>query len=116
MAAKTNDKNSIEDLAIAKKISEEVCKIEGVSRFVETGITKSIANVFGRGNAFPGIEISRDNEIINISLYINVYYGINIPQLSYDIQTKLKPVISEMTANKVQAININVEGIDNKGK
>lgn len=113
MAVKNNDKNQIEDQKIARKIFDEVSQIEGVSRFVDIGITKSIANtVFGKNNSLTGIVVSRDNDKLSVALHIKVYFGINIPQLSYDIQTKLKPVISEMTESKVQAININIEGID----
>lgn len=113
MATKNNDKNQIEDFKIAEKIFNEVRSIEGVSKFVDVGITKSIANtVMGRDNFLPGIVISHDEDKISVSLYINVYLGINIPQLSYDIQTKLKPILSQMTENKIQAINITVEGID----
>lgn len=113
MAAKTNDKKSIEDQAIAKKINEVVNGIDGVSKFVDVGITKSITNaVFGRDNYLPGIVFSHDEDILTISLHINVYFGINIPQLSYDIQTILKPIVAEMTSDKIQAINIIVEGIE----
>lgn len=113
MAAKNSDKNQIEDQKIAKKIFDEVSQIEGVSRFVDVGITKSIANtVFGKSNALPGIVVSRDDDKLSVALYIKVFFGINIPQLSYDIQTKLKPIISEITESKIQAINITVEGID----
>lgn len=113
MAAKNNDKIQIEDKILAKKILDEVSQIKGVSRFVDVGITKSIANtVLRKNNLLPGILISHDDDRITAFLHINVYFGINIPQLSYDIQTKLKPALSEMTTNKVQAINIIVEGID----
>lgn len=115
MAAKTNDKKTIEEQAIAKKIHDEVISIEGVSKFAEVGITKSITNaVFGRDNYLTGIVFSREEDRLIISLHIKVYFGINIPQLSYDIQTKLKPIVAEMTSDKVQAINIIVEGIERK--
>ncbi|WP_410954920.1 Asp23/Gls24 family envelope stress response protein [Pseudomonas aeruginosa] len=41
-----------------------------------------------------------------------MYYGYNIPQLSYEIQSAIKNVIEEFTGLKVDAVNISVEGID----
>ena len=59
-----------------------------------------------------GVRINRDGDNISINLHIIVYYGYNIPQLSYEIQSAIKNVIEEFTGLKVDAVNISVEGID----
>ena len=43
-----------------------------------------------------------------------VYFGVNIPQLCYDIQSKVKRDIEEKTDQTVKAVNIRVEGLDKR--
>ena len=43
-----------------------------------------------------------------------VYYGVNIPQLCYDIQTKVRKNIEETAGLEIKAVNIRVVGIDEK--
>ncbi|WP_314021843.1 Asp23/Gls24 family envelope stress response protein [Mogibacterium diversum] len=69
-------------------------------------------NIFGRDSGMNGVRINRDGDNISINLHIIVYYGYNIPQLSYEIQSAIKNVIEEFTGLKVDAVNISVEGID----
>lgn len=111
--ADNSTKNSILEKNVAKRISKELISMPGVSSLADDGITKAIANtVLRKKDSIKGIDISIDEGNISVDLRINVYYGINIPQLSYDIQTKIKPIIQEMTDLKIKAINISVEGIE----
>ena len=57
---------------------------------------------------------SDDDEVITIQLEIIVYFGVNIPQLCYDIQTKVKRNIEAETGLEIKAINIRVVGIDER--
>lgn len=68
---------------------------------------KSISQLSGKG-----VRLVVDDDKLIINLYIRVFYGVNIPQLSYDIQTKCKKMLDEEYKLPVSAININVEGID----
>ena len=54
------------------------------------------------------------NDLITIQLDILVYFGVNIPQLCYDIQTKVKRNIEAETGLEIKAVNIKVVGIDEK--
>ena len=61
----------------------------------------------------PGIKIE-DDTVLTINCDIIVYFGVNIPQLCYDIQSKIKRDIEEKTDYSVKAVNIRVEGLDKK--
>ena len=98
---------SIDDQVIVGYITEEVHKIKGVSKMIS-----SISDIFGRDSGMNGVRINRDGDNISINLHIIVYYGYNIPQLSYEIQSTIKNVIEGFTGLKVDAVNISVEGID----
>lgn len=111
--AENSNKKTISERIIARRIANELVEMPGVSSLADDGIKKAITNTVLRKKAsIKGIDISMDEETISVDLRINVYYGINIPQLSFDIQTKIKPLVEEMTKLKLKAINISVEGIE----
>ncbi len=102
----------IEDQVIADYVSDEVLKFDDVSRFIG-GITESFSkNILGREPVSSGIKIQREDDDVTINVSIIVYYGVNIPQLSYDIQIGVKNAIESYTGLNVKAVNVAVEGID----
>lgn len=113
-----SEKKHEDDLIIEKIIGiieDEISSFDGISRLNSGGITTSIADtVLRREPLVHGIRVEKDDESYMISIRVNVYYGVNIPQLSYDIQTKLKKALSNEKIS-VKSINISVEGIDKAG-
>ena len=67
---------------------------------------------FSRLASPPKTKFTKDEGTITISLDIIVYFGTNIPQLCYDIQSKIKRYVEKMTGLTVKSVDINVEGID----
>lgn len=55
------------------------------------------------------IEIKPDSVIINLFLIIN--YGIRIPDLTWEIQAKVKEKLKEITGLDINIINIHINGI-----
>lgn len=104
---------SIEDIEIISIVSDSVRAEDGVSRLIETGIAENLNKmVLGKESPNSGIKISRDEDKLIVGIHINVFYGVNIPQLSYDLQSKVKNAIESRTGLKVDKVNIAVEGID----
>ena len=103
-----------DDVNIIDLIERDIISFDGVSRFTDFGITDNIQKVIGRDVQNPGIKISDDDDGMTINCEIIVYFGVNIPQLCYDIQTKVKKDIEETTGLDVKAVNIKVEGIDKR--
>jgi len=104
----------VEDQVIVEYVSDEVLKFDGVSRLVG-GITESFSkNILGREPSAQGIKVVRDGNDITINIHLIVFYGINIPQVSFDIQNSVKEVVEAYTGLTVTAVNIGVEGIDKK--
>ena len=81
---------SIDDQVIVGYITEEVHKIKGVSKMISSISDNFSKNIFGRDSGMNGVRINRDGDNISINLHIIVYYGYNIPQLSYEIQCDQK--------------------------
>jgi uncharacterized alkaline shock family protein YloU len=103
-----------DDVKFIELIEREVLAFEDVSRFADASLTENIQTAFGRGLINPGIRVTTEDELITINLDIIVYFGVNIPQLCYDIQTKVKNNIESETGLEIRAVNITVEGIDER--
>ena len=102
----------IEDQVIVGYVTEEVQKIEGVSRILCSISDSFSKNILGRDSGMNGVRITRDGNNITINIHIIVYYGINIPKISYEIQGAVKQTVEEYTGLTVDAVNIGIEGID----
>ena len=100
------------DAKLIELIERDVMSFDAVSRFPGIGITGNIQNMLGREKTNPGIKVSEDDGELTIGCEIIVYFGVNIPQLCYDIQTKVKQDIESASGLSVKAVNIKVEGID----
>ena len=102
----------IDDQVIVGYVTEEVQKIEGVSRMLSSISDSFSKNILGRDSGMNGVRITRDGNNITINIHIIVYYGINIPKISYEIQGAVKQTVEEYTGLTVDAVNIGIEGID----
>ena len=100
------------DDKVLSLIEKDVFEFEEVSRFAGAGFTDNIQNMLSRDKSSPGIKIVEEDENVIVNLEIIVYFGVNIPQLCYDIQTKVKNDLEKNAEINVKAVNIKVEGLD----
>ena len=102
------------------KISEEVVAIiAGVAAMdvpgvagMSGGIAGGIAEILGRKNLSKGVKVEVGEKEAAIDLYIIVEYGCRIPDVSWDIQEKVKKAVETMTGLDVIEINIHVQGVN----
>ena len=83
-------------------VEKAVLKTPGVSRLIEKQpITKGvlITSLFGK---------------VEIEIYVNVVYGCNIPEVSWNIQERVKDALLENSSLEPSHINIHIEGVDLK--
>lgn len=115
MAEKKHDIDQLTEKRIINIIEKEIASYEGISSLSTGGLTTSIADtVLRRDPILHGIRLDKVDDSYSISIKVNVYYGVNIPQLSYDIQTSIKNALSDEDI-LLKSINISVEGIDKTG-
>ena len=95
-------------------VEQDIISFDAVSRFPGPGFSESIQKALGMDVQNPGVKISEDDGELTINCEIIVYFGVNIPQLCYDIQSKVKRDIEERTDLTVKAVNIRVEGLDKR--
>ena len=81
-------------------IEQAVLGTPGVSRLVEK-------QPIARGVLLTSLFGNTDIEI-----YVNVIYGSNIPEVSWNIQERVKEALSPDNAPEDLHINIHIEGVD----
>ena len=102
-----------EELGLIDIIERDIISFKEFSGFPGIGLTANIQNMLSKEKSHSFIKIVEDEDGITVNCEIRVFFGVNIPQLCYDIQTKVKQDINEKYADiKVNAINITVVGID----
>lgn len=102
------------------KISEEVVAIiAGIAAMdvlgvagMSGGIAGGIAEILGRKNLSKGVKVEVGDREAAIDLYIIVEYGCRIPDVSWDIQEKVKSAVESMTGLSVIEVNIHVQGVN----
>ena len=85
----------------------EIAGVYGMSGAF-AGITEAIS---GKRNYTKGIKVEIDNKSAKIDVSIVVEYGTRIPEVAYEIQTKVKKSVETMTGLKVSAVNVNIQGV-----
>ena len=104
----------VNDIDLINLVEKDVISFDAVSRFPDLSLSDNIQKAIGMDVHNPGIRISEDDGVLTINCEIIVYFGVNIPQLCYDIQSRVKRDIEEKTDFTVKAVNIRVEGLDKK--
>ena len=72
------------------------------------GFTEAIS---GKKNFAKGIKVDVDDGKVKIDVNILVEYGARIPDVAFDIQTRVKKSVETMTGLKVLEVNVNVQGV-----
>lgn len=112
MSSKERKKSMNDELKNLDIIESDIASFKEFSRFPGTGFTSNIQNILSKEKGHPSIKISEEDDGITVNCEIRVYFGVNIPQLCYDIQTKVKQDIEAGGELNVKAVNIRIDGID----
>lgn len=91
--------------------------VDGVCE-LDTGLTGNIAkNLLGRDmSTSKGIRFSNKNDEMVIDVYIIAKYGVKIPQLAWELQTRIREEVKAVTGADVSEVNIHVQGVSLRGE
>lgn len=93
---------------IAGLAASEVDGIAGMS----LGFVDGINQILGGNKKYAkGVKIELDGKKVTVDLYVNVKYGVRIPDIAWSAQNAVKKSVENMTGLDVAAVNINVQGI-----
>lgn len=86
-------------------------EVEGIAGMT-LGFVDGINQIFGSNKKYSkGVRITLEGKKVNVDLYVNVKYGVRIPDVAWAAQTAVKNAVENMTGLEVLAVNINVQGI-----
>ena len=66
----------------------------------------------GKKNLSKGIKAEIEGNDAKIDVNIIVNYGVRIPDVAFDIQTKVKKSVENMTGLNVEEVNVHVQGVN----
>ena len=105
-----NDTIKIANEAVATYAGIAVSEVPGVYGMTGTfaGITEAIR---GKKNLARGIKVDIDGKNAKIDVSIIVDYGARIPDVAFEIQSRVKNTVETMTGLKVSEVNVHVQGV-----
>ena len=107
-----NNKIKIADEVVAVIAGKAVSEIQGVYE-MSGGFAGGISEVLsGKKNLSKGIKVVVTEKETKIDVNIIVEYGVRIPEIAFEIQTKVKKAVETMTGLKVTEVNVHVQGVN----
>ena len=107
-----NNKIKIADEVVAVIAGKAVCEVQGVYE-MSGGFAGGIGEVLsGKKNLAKGIKVVVTEKDAKIDVNIIVEYGVRIPEIAFEIQTKVKKAVETMTGLKVSEVNVHVQGVN----
>ena len=108
------------EIATNLNISEDVIgiiaglaasEVEGIAGMT-LGFVDGINKMLGSSKKYAkGVKIELDGKKVIVDLYVNVKYGVRIPDVAWSAQKAVKESVENMTGLEVQNVNVNVQGI-----
>ena len=86
----------------------EVPGVYGMAGSFAGGITEALS---GKKNLAKGIKVDVGEKDAKIDVNIIVEYGARIPDVAFEIQTRVKKTVESMTGLKVIEVNVHVQGV-----
>ena len=76
------------------------------------GFVDGINQILGGNKKYSkGVKIELNGKKVTIDLFVNVTYGVRIPDIAWSAQNAVKNAVENMTGLEVSSVNINVQGI-----
>ena len=107
-----NNAIKIADDVVAVIAGVAVSEVPGVANMAggfAGGITEVLS---GKKNLAKGIKVDVGEKETKIDVNIIVEYGTRIPDVAYEIQTKVKKAVETMTGLKVMEVNVHIQGVN----
>lgn len=107
---------NVDGMALAPGVVETIVSIavnevEGVAS-VGPATAGALRAVFATKPSTQGIDISvDDNDKLNISVHIDVYYGYVLPDLAANVRAAVADAVSSQVGLSVDAIDVYIDGI-----
>lgn len=102
----------ISEDVIVSIITLAVAEVEGVT--ISQASPMEFAERLTKKGIGRGVKVALEAEEVSAELFIQVEYGLNIPQKSLHVQQKIKNAVESMTGLTMKKINVTVTGVAEK--
>jgi len=114
------EENKLIDNVGEIKISDEVIAIiaDIASKEIHgvIGLSGGLSDVISKKHSAKGVKLEINDRNVKVDLFLNVEYGIRIPDVAWKIQENVKRSIEVMTGMKVENVDIHIQGIQSARK
>ena len=101
----------ISDEVVSRCAGNAALKTNGVHELSGGLIDNLSRNILGNEPPSKGNKISRDEQNVEIDVFIIVDYEVKIPAVAWEVQVNVKNEVEQMTGLSVTAVNIHVQGV-----
>lgn len=115
---KVNHSYKVEDIGQVQIADEVIAVIAGLASTEVDGVAKMSGNItneivskLGMKNLSRGVKVEINGEEVEVKLSLVLYYGVNIPKTSQEVQDKVKNAIETMTGLTVTSVNVRIAGV-----
>lgn len=109
-----NDANigevKIADEVVAIIAGLAAMEVEGVASMAGNA-TRELISKLGMKSLSKGVKVDVLDDIVTVSLTLNLLYGYGVKDISVKVQEKVKSSIENMTGLEVADVNIRVAGV-----
>lgn len=110
---------SDENLGEVQIADEVVAVIAGIAAMEVEGVasmagnaTKELISKLGMKSLSKGVKVDILEDVVTVTMALNLKYGYNVRSVSEQIQEKVKSAIETMTGLEVADVNIRVAGVE----
>lgn len=94
-----------------------ICAVNAIQRTpgvadLSSGFSDTISkNILGRDPLYKGVKVAQTEDGAVLDVYLLVEYGVNIPEVAWEIQENVKMAVTDITDIPVKAVNIHIQGV-----
>ena len=100
------------EIVIAPEVIEVIIgiaasKVDGIHR-MQASFTNNVTELLGRSVYGKGVHLTIDEEGIKVDLYVNLKYGVSVPKVAMQVQSRVKQQVLFMTDIELDEVNVHV--------
>ena len=111
-----HDKETVGEVQIADEVVAIIAglaatEIEGVA-YMAGNITNELVGKLGMKNLSKGVKVDVLDTSVSVDLTLTMEYGYSIPEVSAQVQERVKSAIENMTGLSVINVNVKIAGVN----
>ncbi|MFL2100127.1 Asp23/Gls24 family envelope stress response protein [Desemzia sp. FAM 23991] len=113
--AVNDTKGSLGEIEVAPEVIEVISgiaanEVDGVYA-MHGKLASGVTELFGRVNHKKGVHLTQDEEGLKVDIYCYFKYGVSVPSVALEIQSKVRDQLLQMTDIELNEVNVHIVGI-----